>query len=84
MSYDPNRLFNGLIEVLKVSGDRALSRRLRIGMKLIEDMRVGRIPVVASTLIWISQITGVSIQELKKMAGDRRLKCRLPCHIQFR
>jgi len=76
-AYDPNRLLNTLIARLGLSNDGALSRRLKIAGNVIRDIRCGRIPVGGSMLLWMQEVTGISVDELRTLMGDRRAKCRL-------
>ncbi|HYD96800.1 MAG TPA: hypothetical protein VEC01_15835 [Noviherbaspirillum sp.] len=76
-AYDPNRLLNTLIDRLGVRSDNALSRRLKVAGNVIRDMRDGRIPVAGSMLLWMQEVTGISVDELRGLLGDRRAKCRL-------
>lgn len=76
-TYDPNHLLNTLITHLGLSNDGALSRKLKIAGNVIRDIRHGRIPVCGSMLLWMHEATGISINELRRLLGDRRAKCRL-------
>jgi hypothetical protein len=76
-SYDPNKLLNIVNARLGVSSDGALSRKLKVARKLIGDIRAGRTPVGGSLLLLMHEATGISIDELRRLMGDRRAKYRL-------
>lgn len=76
-SYDPNHLLNTLIARLGLSSDGALSRRLKIARDVLGDIRAGRIQVGGSMLLWIQEATGISVEELRRLMGDRRARYRL-------
>lgn len=76
-SYNPNRLLDILIERLRVKDDSALSNKLRVAKSIIRDIRQRRLPIGASMLMWMSEATGISVTELRALAGDRRAKNRL-------
>ena len=76
-SYDPNQLLNTVNARLGLRGDVALSRKLKVARDVIGDIRTGRIQVCGSMLLWMHEATGISIEELRRLMGDRRAKCRL-------
>jgi len=76
-SYDPNLLLNTVNARLGLPSDRALSRKLKVARDVIDDIRAGRIKICGSMLLWMHEATGMSIEELRRLMGDRRLKCRL-------
>ncbi len=75
--YDPNNLLTGMIKVLKLKNDAALSRTLEVAPPVISKIRHGKLPVGASLLIRMQEISNMSIRELRKMMGDRRNKFRI-------
>jgi plasmid maintenance system antidote protein VapI len=75
-TYSPGRLLDTLIARLQLKNDAELSRVLYIPPYLISKMRRGRVPVGASTLIRMNEITGLTIQELRNILGDRRARHR--------
>lgn len=76
-SYDPNRLLDTLIEKLNLKNDAALSRALEVAPPVISKIRHRRLPVGASLLIRMHEVSGLSIRELRDLMGDRRTKYRL-------
>jgi hypothetical protein len=75
--YNPNHFLNTLMHHLHIHGDQALSKRLRISLKIIKDIRSGHYPIAASILMCIEEATGIAVAELRRWMGDRRVKCRL-------
>jgi len=76
-SFNPNHLFDTLIERMKLKNDAALSRLLEVAPPVISKIRHGRLPVGASLLIRMHEETNLSIRELRELLGDRRQKYRL-------
>lgn len=79
--YNPNRLFDTLLERQGLSSDKALSRKLHVARHVISNIRAGCLPMAASMLLWIADSTGTSIEELRSILGDRRAKARLNCAL---
>ncbi len=75
--YDPNNLLTGMIKKLNLKNDAALSRALEVAPPVISKIRHGRLPVGASLLIRMQEISDLSIKELRDMMGDRRTKFRI-------
>ena len=75
--YDPNNLLTGMIKTLNLKNDAALSRALEFAPPVISKIRHGRLPVGASLLIRMQEISNLSIKELREMMGDRRNKFRI-------
>lgn len=78
-AYNPNRLLDALLQRLGLQSDNALSRKLKVARGVIAGIRRGRLPVGASLLLWMHEATGIAIEELRRMLGDRRAKFR-PCY----
>ena len=81
LSYDPNRLLDTLLNWLELSNDKELSRHLRVSSQIVSSIRAGRLVLRASILSWMAECTGRSIDELRRVLGDRRSKVRLPCNL---
>ncbi|MGH8808992.1 MAG: hypothetical protein ACREX0_14055 [Noviherbaspirillum sp.] len=81
--YNPNRLLDTLLQTLQLRDDSALSRKLRVATNVIQNIRHGKIPVAASMLIWMHEATGISIDELRRLMGDRRASFR-PAYVVAR
>lgn len=78
--YNPARLLDALLQHLNLDNDGALSRRLHVASHVIQSIRRGDLPVGASMLLWMHETSGLSIDELRDLLGDRRATCR-PAHV---
>ena len=76
-TYDPNPLLDTVTEYLNVKNDAALSRALAIAPPIISKIRHRRLPVGASILIRMHEVSNLPIRELRDLMGDRRQKYRL-------
>jgi hypothetical protein len=76
-NYDPNNLLDTLIKQLNLKNDAALSRSLEVAPPVISKIRHRHLPVGASLLIRMHEISDVSIKDLRALMGDRRDKFRL-------
>lgn len=76
-SYNPNHLLDTLLEKLALKNDAALSRKLEVAPPVISKIRHLRLPIGASLLIRMHEVTDMSIKELRELMGDRRTKYRL-------
>lgn len=79
-SYDPDNLLDTLINRLHFKNDAALSRALEVAPPVISKIRHRRLPVGASLLIRMHEISDVSIKDLRAFMGDRRAKFRISSH----
>src|SRR5438309_8598464 len=75
--YDPNNLLDSLIEKLNLKNDAALSRALEVAPPVISKIRHHRLPVGASLLIRMHEVSDLSIRDLRYLMGDRRAKFRI-------
>ena len=75
--YDPDNLLGSLIKRLNLKNDAALSRALEVAPPVISKIRHRRLPVGASLLIRMHEVTNLSISELRELMGDRRGKFRI-------
>ena len=76
-TYDPNKVLDAIIEKLNLKNDAALSRALEVAPPVISKIRHRRLPVTASLLIRMHEVTQMSIRDLRDLMGDRRTKYRL-------
>lgn len=77
LAYDPDRLLNTLLDRLSLKNDAALSRALEVAPPVISKIRHKRLPVGASMLIRMHEVSDLSIRELRALLGDRRQKFRI-------
>jgi plasmid maintenance system antidote protein VapI len=75
--YDPNLLLDALIKKLSLKNDAALSRILEVAPPVISKIRHKRLPVGASLMIRMHEVSDITIRELRSMMGDRRDKFRV-------
>lgn len=74
-SYDPNNLLDVLIEKLNLKNDAELARALGVWPPLISRVRHCKLPIGASLLITMHEISGIKTRDLRALMGDKR---RLP------
>jgi hypothetical protein len=72
LEYDPDHLLDSLLEHLRLKNDAALSRALEVAPPVISKIRHRRLPVSASILIRMHEVTGFTIRDLRFLMGDRR------------
>lgn len=75
--YDPDQLLASLIGKLNLKNDAALSRALEVSPPVISKIRHRRLPVTASLLIRMHEVSALTISELRQLMGDRRGKFRI-------
>src|SRR6478672_1757525 len=75
--YDPNHLLDSMLEKLKLKNDAALSRALEVAPPVISKIRHRRLPVGASMLIRMHEVSNLSVKDLRILMGDRRDKFRI-------
>ncbi|HEY8099219.1 MAG TPA: hypothetical protein VIF82_00550 [Burkholderiaceae bacterium] len=75
--YDPNKLLDTLVDLLKLKNDAALSRTLEVAPPVISKIRHRKLPIGASMLIRMHEVSDLSIKELRDLMGDRRDKFRI-------
>jgi hypothetical protein len=76
-TYDPDNLLDKLIEKLSLKNDAALSRALEVAPPVISKIRHRRLPVGASLLIRMHEVSALPVRELMDLMGDRRQKFRM-------
>jgi hypothetical protein len=76
-NYNPDNLLASIIGKLNLKNDAALSRALEVAPPVISKIRHRRLPVGASLLIRMHEVTDLSIAELRTLMGDRRGKFRI-------
>jgi len=76
-AYDPNHLLDSLLKKMGLKNDAALSRALEVAPPVISKIRHRRLPVGASLLIRMHEVSEESIKDLRALMGDRRNKFRI-------
>ena len=66
-----------MLDKLKLKNDAALARALEVAPPIISKIRHRRLPVGASMLIRMHEVSNLSVMELRELLGDRRKKFRL-------
>lgn len=77
LGYDPNRLLDALIAKLKLKNDAALSRVLDVNPPVLSKIRHGTLPVGASLIIRMQDVTNFSLKKVRFLMGDRRARFRV-------
>ncbi|MGI4847949.1 MAG: hypothetical protein ACRYGK_07410 [Janthinobacterium lividum] len=77
LEYDPDQLLASLLVKLNLKNDAALSRALEVAPPVISKIRHRRLPVGASMLIRMHEVTDLSIRDLRGLMGDRRKRFRI-------
>jgi hypothetical protein len=75
--YDSNNLLDAMLEKLQLKNGAALSRALEVAPPVISKIRHRRLPVGASILIRMHELSDLRVAELRELLGDRRTKYRL-------
>jgi hypothetical protein len=65
--YDPNRVLDAIIEKLQLKNDAALSRALEVAPPVISKIRHNTLPIGATILIRMHEISDFSIRELRAL-----------------
>ena len=77
IEYNPDKLLDALLDRLVLKNDAALARALEVAPPVISKIRHRRLPVGASILIRMHEVSNLPIRELRDLMGDRRQKYRL-------
>ena len=67
LQYNPNRLLDTLIENLRLKNDAALSRALEVAPPVISKIRHNTLPIGATILLRMHEISDFSIRELRAL-----------------
>jgi hypothetical protein len=76
--YEPNVLFDELIQLRRLKNDAALALVLEVAPAVISNIRHKKLPVGATLLIRMHEESGLSIKDLRALMGDRRAKFKVP------
>ena len=69
-SFVPNKLLDTLIEKMNLKNDAELCRVLEVQPPIISKIRHHRLPVGASLLIRMHELTDMPIRDLRALMGD--------------
>jgi hypothetical protein len=70
--YDPGNLFDTLIRKMALQTDAELAGRLGLQPHVIAMLRSRQLPLDASVLLRMHDVTGISLRYLRVLLGDRR------------
>jgi hypothetical protein len=79
-AYDPNQLLDKLSENLNVADDAELAHALELSRPIIGKIRLGKMRVGGTILLRMQELSGIPIQKLKAILGDKRSKFRFGQH----
>lgn len=65
--YNPNRVLDAIISKLQLKNDAALSRALEVAPPVISKIRHNTLPIGATILIRMHEISDYSIRELRDL-----------------
>jgi len=71
-AYDPNNLLDKLSENLNVADDTELANTLELSRPIIGKIRLGKMRVGSSILLRMQELSGIPVQKLKVILGDKR------------
>ena len=63
--YDPNRVLDAIIQKLRLKNDAALSRVLEVAPPVISKIRHHTLPIGATILLRMHEVSDFSIRELR-------------------
>jgi hypothetical protein len=66
-SYNPNRVLDAIISKLQLKNDAALSRALEVAPPVISKIRHNTLPIGATILLRMHEISEYSIRELREL-----------------
>jgi plasmid maintenance system antidote protein VapI len=69
---NPNALLDFVIEKLKLKNDAALARQLGVQAPVISKIRHNHLPIGATILIRMHELTNIGTRQLREVMGDRR------------
>jgi hypothetical protein len=68
--YTPDRVLDAIIAKLKLKNDAALSRALEVAPPVISKIRHRTLPIGATILLRMHEVSDFSIRELKALMGN--------------
>lgn len=77
-TYDPNKVLDAIMERLNLKNDAALSRALEVAPPVISKIRHRTLPIGATILLRMHEVSEFSIRELKSLMG---VQVTPPMHI---
>jgi hypothetical protein len=77
-SFDPAHMLDHLRYRYRLKNDASLCRMLDVKPPLLSKIRHRKRSVCPSLIIRIHEVTGIRVQDLRVMMGDRRARMRPP------
>jgi hypothetical protein len=71
--YDPNRVLDAIMMKLKLKNDAALSRVLEVAPPVISKIRHNTLPIGATILLRMHEVSNFSIRELRALMVRSRI-----------
>jgi hypothetical protein len=69
--YDPNQVLDAIMEKLQLKNDAALSRALEVAPPVISKIRHRTLPIGATILLRMHEVSDFSIRELRTLMTPR-------------
>lgn len=73
-AFDSNPLLDALIKHCRLKNDSALARELEVAPPVISKLRHHHLPVGATILLRMHEISDIPIRQLRALMGDHRAK----------
>jgi hypothetical protein len=70
--FQPGKLLDQLISHMGLRNDAALSRMLELSAPTISKIRRRALPVSATVLVQMHEVSGLTIRDLRALMGDHR------------
>ena len=70
-TYDPNQVLDAIIEKLQLKNDAALSRALEVAPPVISKIRHRTLPIGATILLRMHEVSDFSIRELRALMSPQ-------------
>lgn len=71
-TYDPNRLFDLLIELFRVKNDRHLAEKLSVTSSTISKVRHKTLAIPGTLVVQILELTEMRVSEINAMMGIKQ------------
>ncbi|TWI50354.1 hypothetical protein IP92_01583 [Pseudoduganella flava] len=75
--FAPDKLLDRLSQELRVRSDKQLAKALGLSADVLCQLRRRRIPVTATMLMQMQEVSGVPVDTLRALMGDRRRRIRV-------
>lgn len=79
-NYNPGHLLDSVSANLQVGDDGALAQALELSRPVIGKIRLGKQRVGAAILLRMQELSGIPVQKLKAILGEKRATFRIGQH----